>query len=186
MSNDQKRRVLVVDDNFENLQMIGRILSENNYEVAVAKNGRQALDNVEKKEPDLVLLDVTMPDMDGFEVCRRIKDDIATRHIPIIFITSRNETEDIVKGFEAGAIDYVTKPFNTVELLVRIKTHIEMKILRGLIPICSSCKKIRNDQGYWDEIESFFTEHTDLLMSHSLCPDCMKKIYGNEEWITRE
>lgn len=179
----KKLRILIVDDNLNNLQLLGKILTDNGYEVIVATSGAQALKNIEKKDPDLILLDIMMPDMDGFEVCKRLKANDITKHIPVIFITAKKETDDIVKGFEVGAIDYITKPFNTMELLVRVKTHIEMKILKGLMPICANCKKIRNDQGAWDEIEAFFNAHTDMMLSHSICPDCMKKIYGNEDWF---
>jgi DNA-binding response OmpR family regulator len=118
-------------------------------------------------------------------VCKKIKANLATRHIPVIFLTAKTETGDVVKGFEAGGVDYVTKPFNSEELLARVKTHIEVKILRGLLPICSRCKKIRDDQGFWEQLEKYFETHSDLLFSHSICPVCMDELYGDSDWYRK-
>ncbi len=123
-------RILIVDDTLQNIQVLGTVLREQNYQINVAQNGIQALEMVEKVEPDLILLDVMMPEMDGFEACQRLKADEKTREIPIIFLTAKVETEDVVHGFEIGAIDYVTKPFNAIELLARVKTHLELRRLR--------------------------------------------------------
>jgi two-component system, sensor histidine kinase and response regulator len=122
-----KKLVLVVDDNPENLKVLGNILKEHDLSPAFAQNGSKALTSVNKKIPDLILLDIMMPDMDGFEVCKRLKQDEKTKEIPIIFLTAKVETDDVVKGLEFGAIDYVTKPFNSRELMVRVNTHLELK-----------------------------------------------------------
>jgi class 3 adenylate cyclase len=119
-------RILVVDDAPANIQAVAGILKGEGYQLAVATSGRQALDLLERTRPDLVLLDVMMPELDGFETCRRIKDSTAWREIPVIFLTARNEVADIVKGFEAGAVDYVAKPFNAAELLARVNTHLTL------------------------------------------------------------
>jgi adenylate cyclase len=123
-------RILVVDDTPANIQILAGMLKEKGYQVSVATNGKQALDVVGRVRPDLILLDVMMPEMDGFEACRRLKADEQTRQIPIIFLTAKTETSDIVQGFELGAVDYVAKPFNTHELLARVTTHLTMDELR--------------------------------------------------------
>ena len=104
-------RILVVDDTPANIQTVAAILKGQGYQLSVATNGKQALDVVEKMRPDLILLDVMMPEMDGFETCQRIKSSEAWRDIPIIFLTAKTDTADLVKGFEMGAVDYVGKPF---------------------------------------------------------------------------
>ncbi len=178
----QKNLILAVDDKPRNLQFIGKLLSDKGYEVGLAESGQQALNFVIKSEPDLILLDIMMPEMDGYDVCKQLKSDFGTRHIPIIFITAKTDAEDVVKGFEAGGVDYVTKPFNSAELLARIKTHIEMKILRGLLPMCSGCKKIRDDKGFWKQVESYIEARSELTFSHGICPDCAKTLYGDADW----
>jgi class 3 adenylate cyclase len=117
-------RILVVEDTPANIQVLNSTLKEKGYLVSVATSGAQALEVVGRMRPDLILLDVMMPGMDGFETCRRLKASSATSDIPVIFITARTETADIVKGFEVGAVDYVAKPFNAHELLARVNTHL--------------------------------------------------------------
>nr|NJM03058.1 response regulator [Desulfobacula sp.] len=180
-----KALVLVVDDNPRNLQLLGKLLSDNGYEVGMGQSGPQALTFVKKNEPDLILLDIMMPEMDGYEVCRQLKSDFATRHIPIIFLTAKTESADIVKGFEAGGVDYVTKPFNSAELLARIKTHVEIKILRGLLPICAKCKKIRDDEGFWKQVDTYIEEHSGATFTHGICPDCLTELYGEKDWFRK-
>ncbi|NOX35617.1 MAG: response regulator [Deltaproteobacteria bacterium] len=184
--NHQKTLVLAVDDRPQNLQFLGKLLSDKGYEVGMAQNGRQALNFIKKNEPDLILLDIMMPEMDGYEVCRQIKADFSVRHIPIIFLTAKTDPKDIVKGFDAGGVDYVTKPFNSAELLVRVKTHIEIKILRGLLPMCSKCKKIRNDKGFWKRVDSYIEEHSQLTFTHGICPDCLVELYGEKPWFKKK
>ena len=123
-------RILIVDDTLQNIQVLGTILREQDYQLNVAQNGLQALESVQKMLPDLILLDVMMPELDGFGTCERLKADDRTRDIPVIFLTAKVETEDIVKGFELGAVDYVTKPFNQTELLRRVETHLELSLLQ--------------------------------------------------------
>src|SRR6516164_8912626 len=105
-------RILVVDDTPANIQALAGTLKEKGYQISVATSGKQALEAVERVRPDLILLDVMMPEIDGFETCRRLKASAATNDIPVISLTARTETADIVKGFELGAVDYVPKPFN--------------------------------------------------------------------------
>jgi DNA-binding response OmpR family regulator len=177
-----KPLIVVVDDNPRNIQVLANLLAENNYEPAVFLDGQDALDFIIRERPDLILLDIMMPEMDGYEVCRILKKRSDTKGIPIIFITAKTETNDIVKGFEVGAVDYVTKPFNNLELLARVKTHVEMKILQGLLPICAKCKKIRDEEGIWEQIEIYLQKNSDALFSHSLCPQCSDELYGHESW----
>lgn len=120
-------RVLLVDDQPENLDVLVGVMEPEGYSIQVGLSGRVALDLARRVVPDLILLDVMMPGMDGFETCRRLKEDPETRDIPVIFLTAKTETEDLVKGFELGAVDYVTKPFNATELLVRVNTHLALR-----------------------------------------------------------
>ncbi len=124
-----KPRILVVDDVTANLKLLRTHLSGQGYEVVSAQSGREALEAVNRELPDLVLLDVVMPDMDGFEVCRRLKASTATDFVPVIMVTALDEVEYKVRGMEAGADDFVTKPFNKVELLVRVKSLLRIKEL---------------------------------------------------------
>lgn len=120
-------KILAVDDDPQSLLMLRKILKPQPYEVMEANSGLAALKEVEAHHPDLILLDILMPGMDGLEVCRRLKSDTNTRSIPVIFITALRNTEEMVKGFEAGAVDYITKPFNKLELTARVKTHLDLK-----------------------------------------------------------
>lgn len=125
-----KSRILVVDDISKNLQVVGTMLRNEGYHVMPATSGVQALERAHAQPPDLILLDLMMPEMDGLEVCSRLKAEPLTRQIPIIFLTASNEMEHLMKGFEAGAVDYITKPFNAPELLARVRTHLELKHAR--------------------------------------------------------
>jgi adenylate cyclase len=127
---EANHRILVVDDTPANIQSLAAILKEKGYQISVATNGKQALDVLARVQPDLILLDVMMPEMDGFETCRRLKANEQWQHIPVIFLTAKTETSDIVQGFELGAVDYVAKPFNAHELLARVSTHLTMDELR--------------------------------------------------------
>jgi CheY-like chemotaxis protein len=128
-----KSQILIVDDNPRNIQLLGSVLKEQGYFVEYALNGQDALNWAEVKEFDLILLDIMMPEMDGFEVCRKFKDNKANADIPVIFLTSKTEPESIVKGFEQGAVDYISKPFEKKELLARVQTHLTLrKIQREL------------------------------------------------------
>lgn len=127
---ESRGHLLIVDDTPENIQVLGGLLRDNGYAINVAMNGVDALASVARVAPELILLDVMMPGMDGFEVCRRLKSDVATRDIPVMFLTAKTETEHVVQGFDLGAVDYVTKPFQAAELLRRVETHITLARLR--------------------------------------------------------
>lgn len=122
--------ILVVDDNPRNIQIVGKILTEHQYKIAYATSGSRALELAKQHDFDLILLDIMMPEMDGYEVCLLLKSNVKTCEVPIIFLTAKIDPESIVKGFEAGANDYVTKPFNAAELIARVKTQLELSLRR--------------------------------------------------------
>ena len=122
-----KNTILVVDDNTNNLKVLAGVLKDKGYDFRLAKSGKLALAILEKTKPDLILLDIQMPEMDGFETCKMIKQVEANEKIPIIYLTANTDSESIKKAFNSGGVDYVTKPFNSDELLARIKTHIKLK-----------------------------------------------------------
>jgi two-component system sensor histidine kinase/response regulator len=122
--------VLVVDDLPRNVQLVGSILTRKGYEVLFATSGEAALERLNARLPDLVLLDLMMPGMDGLEVCRRIKKDPRTLHLPVIFLTAANESDLAAKALTEGAVDFISKPFNTAELLARVRTHVDLKRTR--------------------------------------------------------
>ena len=198
LTKTEDNTILVVDDNPDNLRLLSGILSEHHYKIRLAPNGERALATVRKEAPGLILLDIMMPVLNGFEVCRQLKQDKETAGIPIIFISALNETIEKVKAFSLGGVDYITKPFKSEEVLARVNTHLtlrflqleleaknaelqkamdEIKTLRGFIPICASCKRIRNDEGYWEQIESYISNHSEAIFSHGCCDECLKKLY---------
>lgn len=205
MVQESKQIILIIDDEPINIEFMGELLKIN-YEVLFATNGQDGFDCATAgTAPDLILLDIIMPELNGFEVCRMLKESPKSKDIPVIFLTARAETEDIVKAFRMGAVDYVTKPFNSDELMARVRTHLELKRVResqielisklqtakdnlekaltrvkqlsGLLPICSNCRKIRNDQGYWELVEEYIHKHSEAEFSHSICPDCLERLY---------
>jgi CheY-like chemotaxis protein len=194
--------VLVVDDNEDNLTLIGKIVESAGYEAVLATSGSQALEFVADDQPDLILLDIMMPEMDGYAVCNELKVDAAVREVPVLFLTAKADPDDITRGFAAGAVDFIAKPFHAAELRARVRTHLELKrqrdelsrrtaeleqalshvkTLRGLLPICAWCKKIRNDQGYWDQLESYLSSRTDATFSHAICPDCAARAFPSHD-----
>jgi len=122
--------VLVVDDTIENLRLLSNMLSEEGYEVRAVTNGPQALEAVERDPPDVILLDISMPEMDGYEVCRRLKARDRSKDVPVIFLTALTDTADKVRAFDAGGVDYVTKPFQLDEVLARVKTQVTLRQAR--------------------------------------------------------
>ncbi len=128
-NSDRLPVILVVDDNAQNLELIQAYLEDVECKVVAARDGIEALDAVAKAKPDLVLLDVMMPKMSGFEVCHRLKNDPATSDIPVIMVTALNEFRDIERGIDSGTDDFVSKPVNRLELLTRVKTMLKLKHL---------------------------------------------------------
>lgn len=135
MQSKSRYTILIVDDIHINIKILTYLLRDEGYGTISAKSGEEALTILENKKVDLIILDVMMPSMDGFEVCRQLKIQPETAPIPIIFVTAKNQTEHIIKGLKAGAQDYVTKPFNNAELLARVNTHIELKVSRKRLEI---------------------------------------------------
>ena len=127
---EEPEKVLMVDDNPANLQVLQATLEGRGYRLLAARDGSSALTVTAKAAPDLILLDIMMPDMDGYEVCRRLKSDPATYEIPIIFLSALTQTEDKVKGLELGAVDYITKPFQPEEVIARVNTHLTLRCLQ--------------------------------------------------------
>ena len=141
---DKPATILVLDDNAPNLELIQAYLEDLNCRTVAAHDGMQALDIVAKRKPDLILLDVMMPKMSGFEVCRRLKNNANTSDIPIIMVTALNEFGDIERGIDCGTDDFVSKPVNKMELLTRVKTMLKLKHLSD---------ELRRTVAYLAEIE---------------------------------
>ena len=187
--------LLIVDDEPVIRQVLQGYLENEGYRLTLASSGAEALRTLELETVDLVLLDVMMPRMSGIEVCHIIRENRAAEELPIIFLTAKSSPLDLVAGFDAGANDYLTKPITKSELLARLKIHLELlsihrglenvvrekmaqiKVLGGMLPICSRCKKIRDDQGYWNELESFIDTHSEARFTHGICPSCTEDYY---------
>lgn len=161
---DKRWRILVVDDEPNNLQLMMQILNDY-YQLAFAANGSKALEIAQKLETDLILLDIMMPDMDGYEVCKKLKAEERTRHIPVIFITARDDVEDETKGLELGAIDYIAKPISPSIVKARVKNHIELKIAREKI---EKQKKRLEDQNRELLKAAQFREDVERITRHDL------------------
>jgi CheY-like chemotaxis protein len=202
-----KANIMVVDDTSANLHLLTKMLQERGYSVRPLTDGARAIKAAEAEPPDLILLDIMMPGMSGYEVCEKLKASKGGQgrlhEIPIIFISALNEVLDKVKAFKLGGVDYITKPFQEEEVFARLETHLALrnlqkeletqnkqlqealdnvKTLKGLLPICANCKKIRDDGGYWNRIEGYLQQHTDAVFSHGLCPECETELYGDEKW----
>jgi signal transduction histidine kinase len=128
-------KILIVDDIPENLSLISTFLEEMDIEILLANNGKEALESIDKQIVDIILLDISMPEMNGFDVCERLKENEQTKDIPVIFLTARTQPEEVIKGLQLGAVDYITKPFNPVELVTRVRNHLNHKKANDLIQI---------------------------------------------------
>ncbi|MEM7386353.1 MAG: response regulator, partial [Verrucomicrobiota bacterium] len=137
--------ILVVDDNPENLRLLMEVLEGNQYQTKLARSGELALASAGEEVPDLVLLDINMPGMDGFEVCDRLKAAEATRNVPIIFISALNQTDDKVAALNRGGVDYITKPFQVEEVLARVESHLELQALRLKLERNNASLQTRNE-----------------------------------------
>lgn len=155
--------ILIVDDNKNNLQVLGNILNESKYRVAMAIDGKTALRLVAKTNPDLIILDIMMPEMDGFEVCRILKSDTETAEIPIVFLSAKTDLEDVVKGFQLGGVDYLTKPFKKEELLLRVRNHIKLVEDKKILE--KKYKELRAGNSFKDELLKVFATNVDRRMS---------------------
>jgi two-component system, OmpR family, response regulator VanR len=247
--NEKKRKdkaevsILIVEDSLTQGEKLKFILEEEGFKVDWRVSAELALEFLVEEIPTIIISDVMMPEMDGFELCSRVKQDERLKHIPIILLTTLSEPYDILRGLEVGADNFITKPYNREYLLSRleyllvnlklrlmshkrtpemgieiyfagkkhyitserlqiidllfstyeaiIQKNIELerlnkelklaneqiKTLSGLIPICSKCKKVRNDDGYWQEVEEYVSAHTDAGFTHDIRTDCMKLLY---------
>jgi sigma-B regulation protein RsbU (phosphoserine phosphatase) len=177
-------RILIADDDRMSTMMLSRSLERWGFEVVVAHDGASAWAQIIGDQPPaLAIVDWMMPVVDGIELCGRIRKASLSTPVYVILLTSRTSRQDLVAGLEAGADDYLTKPFDPDELRARI--HVgqrtlaliaNIKRLSGLLPICSYCKRIRSDENYWEQVESYITEHTDAQFSHGICPTCFEKV----------
>ena len=191
-----KKHILVVDDEIGALTLIGIMLERGGFGVLKAKDAKSALSVLDQNTPDMIILDVMMPGMDGTEVCRKVRE-LPGREPPyIILLTTRHLKEDVVAGLDSGADDYVIKPFDRQELRSRLRVAerivglqgtlaervreletalAQVRQLKGLLPICSYCKKIRDDDNYWHQVDAYISIHSDINFSHSICPTCWKE-----------
>jgi DNA-binding response OmpR family regulator len=187
-------RVLIADDEATSRHLTRATLGGWGFEVLVAVDGGEALRILEgSSPPEIALLDWMMPGVDGLEVCRRLRAAMPNAATYIILVTVRGGLENVVQGLEAGADDYITKPFDARELRARLHAGVRIvqlqkallerfreledalkrvKQLQGLLPICSYCKKIRNDRNYWEQVDAYVASHSEAQFSHGVCPDC--------------
>jgi phosphoserine phosphatase RsbU/P len=187
-------RILVAEDQLVSRHLLVASLSKWGYEVSAAGDGTQAWEFLRAKDaPQLAILDWLMPGMDGIEICTRIRSTQRSTPIYLILLTSRRGQQDKIHGLQSGADDYITKPFNREELRARVQVGIRVlelqgalaqrvreledalsrvKTLQGLLPICSYCKKIRDDRNYWQQVEGYISDHSDAQFSHGICPEC--------------
>lgn len=236
-----RMEILIVEDSHTQAEQLRHVLEIHGYKVTVTYNGEEALKYLQKTKPTIVISDVMMPGIDGYELCRQIKHLDGFQSLPVILLTQLSSPHDIIRGLECGADHFITKPYNKDYLLSHIqyivvnrqlrkstmsdlgieiffagqkhfltsdriqildllfstyeavmqknyeleqinqklqKSLETIKRLSGLIPICSRCKKIRNDKGYWQQLEVYLKEHSDAEFTHGLCPDCEKELYN--------
>jgi DNA-binding response OmpR family regulator len=190
-------KILIAEDDSVSRRLLQAALDKCAYEVVVACDGNQAWHALQQQPvPSLLILDWLMPGMDGVEICRKARALPDYRSAYIILLTGKNSKEDVVMGLDAGADDYVTKPFDPGELRARVSVGVrvaqlqlnlaervrdletalaKVKTLSGMLPICAACKKIRDDRGYWTQIESYIRHHSEAEFSHGFCPECAQK-----------
>lgn len=199
MTDTRTPKILIVDDEEINVRVLEMTLNPQ-YETIVATSGLEAIRLAKEQMPDLMLLDVMMPGLNGFEVCRIVKVDPLFASMPIIFVTALEKQSDESQGLTLGAVDYITKPINPDIVKLRVHNHLELKFqrdqlqsqrdllqsqkneleetlgrikkLEGIISVCMYCKKIRNEKETWEQMEKYIAEHSDARFSHGVCPDC--------------
>ncbi|RMF88780.1 MAG: DNA-binding response regulator [Nitrospinota bacterium] len=194
--------ILIAEDDPISCLLLETTLRNWGYEVTVTANGNEAWQVIQQPDPPLLaILDWMMPGMDGLEVCQKVRATPRLQHLYLLLLTAKNRPEDIVAGLEAGADDYITKPFNREELRARVRAGIrivelqqrltqrvqaleealsQVKQLQGLLPICTYCKKIRDDQNYWQQVEDYIARHSEVRFSHAICPRCYENVVKPE------
>ncbi len=195
-------RLLIADDDAVMRLALEAMLRKRGHAPVVACDGAEAWQRLQEDPAlQLAILDWMMPGLDGIEVCRRARAELKDRKLYLILLTSQDSKANVIEGLQAGASDYVTKPFDNDELharisvgaeVVRLWSELENRVreleaalarerrLEGLLPICSYCKKIRDDRAYWHEVEHFISEHSGALFSHGICPACYAQIVEPE------
>ncbi|MCJ7578125.1 MAG: response regulator [candidate division Zixibacteria bacterium] len=192
-------KILIAEDEKISRRILEMTLTNASYDVVTVEDGVKALESIQKDVPDMLITDWMMPELDGLELCRRIRGLDLSSYVYIILLTALTQKEKIIEGLDAGADDYITKPFERTELLARVRAGerviqlerslrqknkevsealAQVKQLKGLLPICMFCKKIRNDENYWQKVEEYLAEHTGADFSHSICPECLEKHYS--------
>ena len=199
---DPTSTILIADDDAVGRAILTAYLDRLGFEVLTATDGDEAWSVLQSETaPRIAVLDWMMPGLDGVDICRRLRDRTSGPGMYVIMLTSRDRQADLVEALEAGADDYVTKPFQPAELAARIRVgqrvvSLQRKLedrvreleenlakvreLQMLLPICSYCRQIRDDQDYWQSIEQYFARHSDVRFSHGICPNCMEKHWGDE------
>ena len=191
-------RALVADDDRTAALILSRALERCGLEVTAVHDGLAALAVLaEADRPSIAVIDWMMPGLDGVEVCRRLRRDPARQHVYVLLVTGRDSRADLIAGLDAGADDYLVKPFNDDELRARVRVGMRVvtlqaslaervvqlqtalsrvKQLAGLLPICSYCKRIRSDEDYWEQLESYVSQHSEAQFSHGICPPCLDRV----------
>ncbi len=192
-------KILIVEDDLSTRNTLSSILSKCGHDVSAVSSGEEAWTVTRQPDtPRLVLLDWLMPGLSGLDLCKRIRSTDSDNPFYIIMLTVKDNKEDIVEGLDTGTDDYITKPFYPEELRARINagsriidmqnrllSHAKdlqnsldhIKTLQGILPICSFCKKVRNDKNYWQQVDDYIAAHTNAHVTHSICPECMKTHY---------
>jgi len=195
-------KILVAEDDPVARRFLSVTLAKWGYDVAAFGQGEEAWRALETAEPPvLAILDWMMPGMDGLDICQKIRADSRAHSAYVILLTARDNREDLIKGLQAGADDYIVKPFDNRTLHARLGVGLRVlrlqkvladrvkelenalarvKQLQGLLPICSYCKRIRNDNNYWQQVENYLSEHSEAQFSHGICPDCFEKVIRPE------
>lgn len=196
-------RALIADDDRVGAAVLERALARWGLDVIVVRDGTEAWQVLQQEaNVALAVLDWIMPGVDGVELCQRIRGSDLLRHMYVILLTSRGTRVDVVAGLDAGADDYVVKPFDHEELRARVQVGMRVaslqerladrvaelqsalsrvKTLTGLLPICSYCKRIRSDQDYWEQVDAYITQHSDAQFSHGICPNCFDSVRAEFE-----
>ncbi len=195
----QDMRVLIAEDDRVSRKLLSATLSRLGYDVTVTEDGAQALETLFRDDGlRMAILDWMMPKLDGVEVCRRVREHNEGPYRYLLFLTAKGQTKDVVTGLEAGADDYLVKPFNPQELksrldvgrrILQLQADVAAKVdeleqalhhvkqLQGLLPICMHCKKIRDDDETWHRMESYIERHSEVMFTHSLCQECLAHHY---------